>query len=31
LDSDGVQDRKRGRSKYGAKLPKKGAAPAKKK
>ena len=26
LDSDGVQDRKRGRSKYGAKLPKKGAA-----
>jgi small subunit ribosomal protein S12 len=30
LDSDGVQDRKRGRSKYGAKLPKKGAAPAKK-
>jgi len=30
LDSDGVQDRKRGRSKYGAKLPKKGtAAPAK--
>jgi small subunit ribosomal protein S12 len=30
LDSDGVQDRKRGRSKYGAKLPKKAAAGAKK-
>jgi small subunit ribosomal protein S12 len=30
LDSDGVTDRKRGRSKYGAKLPKKAAAGAKK-
>ena len=31
LDSDGVQDRKRGRSKYGAKVPKAAAAGAKKK
>ena len=31
LDSDGVQDRKRGRSKYGAKVPKPAVAGAKKK
>jgi small subunit ribosomal protein S12 len=29
LDTDGVKNRKQGRSKYGAKVPKAGAAPAK--
>ena len=31
LDTDGVKNREQGRSKYGAKRPKAGAAPAKKK